>query len=208
MRLVTLILAVFTISISQAEDKIKMYFNNEELTKIIEFYSKFSGQKFVVDATVRGKISIFLQEPVSVEEAFNHLSSALALNGYAISKQGDTMVIAAARNIQRDLIEVSTERPGLKPQRLYTWIYNVRHLAADSINREFRIFPSKEGEMTVSAGTNQLVFTDWVSNLNRVAEILKEIDKPIDAETAKLVSSSKRESKGRSKEKASEKSDK
>jgi general secretion pathway protein D len=207
-KLLTLILAIFTVSLSQAENKIKMYYKNEDLTKIIEFYSKVSGQKFVVDATVRGKISLYLQEPVSIEEAFNQLSSALALNGYAISKQGDTMVISAARNIQRDLIEVSTERPVLKPQRLYTWIYNVRHLPADRINREFRILPSKEGEMSVSTNTNQLIFTDWVSNINRVAELLKEIDKPLDTETAKLVEASKNQSKARNIENVNEKENK
>ncbi|MBK9038638.1 MAG: general secretion pathway protein GspD [Bdellovibrionales bacterium] len=198
--MLALILAVFTMSLSQAESKIKMYYKNEDLVKIIEFYSKVSGQKFVIDAAVRGKISLFLQEPVSVEEAFNQLSSALAVNGYAISKQGDTMVIAAARNIQRDLIEVSTERPSLKPQRLYTWIYNVRHSPADSINREFRIFPSKEGEMSVSVNTNQVIFTDWVSNLNRIGDIMKEIDKPLDPQMAKLVESSKSRIKSLSKE--------
>lgn len=38
-----------------------------------------------------------------------------------------------ARNIQRDLVEVSTERPSLKPERMYTWIYSAKNLPADSI---------------------------------------------------------------------------
>ena len=36
-----------------------MYFKEEEILKIIEIYSKASGQKFVVDPGVRGKVSIF-----------------------------------------------------------------------------------------------------------------------------------------------------
>lgn len=205
MKFLNLILAVFTMSLAQAENKIKMYYNNEELTKVIESYSKASGQKFVVDPSVRGKISIFLQEHVSIEEAFNQLSSALAVNGYAISKQGDTMVIKSARNIQRDLIEVSTERPSLKPERMYTWIYNVKNLPADNINRELRILTSKDGEMSVFANTNQIVFTDWVSSLNRVAELMKEIDKQVDPATAKIVEASKKERESRRKEQASKK---
>lgn len=191
-----------------AEDQIKMYFNNEDLIKIIEMYSKASGQKFVVDPGVRGKVSIFLQEPVSVQEAFNQLSSALAVNGYAISKQGDTMVIKSARNVQRDLIEVSTERPVLKPERMYTWIYSAKHLPADSINRDLRILLSKDGELSVSMNTNQLIFTDWASNLNRVAELMKELDKPVDPATAKLVAASKKERDDRRKEQGGKKTEK
>ncbi len=113
-------------SSAQAEDKISMNYVNEDLIKIIEVYAKQSRQKFIVDAGVRGKVSILLPEPVSITEAFHHLSSALAINGYAISTQGDTMVIKSARNIQRDLHEVSQEKPALKPERMYTWIYQLK----------------------------------------------------------------------------------
>lgn len=208
MKSFALVLTIFAMSFAHAEDKMKMYFNNEDLTKIIEMYSKASGQKFVVDPLVRGKISIFLQEPVSVEEAFNQLSTALAINGYAISKQGDTMVIKSARNIQRDLVEVSTEKPAIKPERMYTWIYTLKHQSADSINRDLRILTSKDGEMSIYANTNQLIFTDWVSNLNRIADLMKEIDKPVDPATAKLVEASKKDKDARKKEQVSKKDEK
>ena len=193
MKLISIILLVFGLSVARAEEKIKMYFNNEELTKIIEIYSKASGQKFLLDPSVRGRVSIFIQEPVALEEAFNQVSSALAVNGLAISKQGDTMVVKSARNIQRDLIEVSSQRPTLKPERMYTWVYTVKHLPANSINRDLRILTSKDGELAVNEKTNQLLISDWASNLNRIAEILKEVDKPIDPPTAKLVEMSKKD---------------
>ncbi len=193
MRVLCVIFIVFSLSIAKADGKIKMNFNNEDITKIIEIYSKASGQKFVVDANVRGKVSIFLPEAVSVEEAFNQLSSALAINGYAISKQGDTMIIKSARNIQRDLIEVSTEKPPLKPERMYTWIYTAQNLPVGSINRDLRILTSKDGEMSINVNTNQLIMTDWVSNLIRVGEILKEVDRKVTPAIAAIVESSRNE---------------
>lgn len=207
MRLFAVLLVVLSLSFAKAEDKIKMYFNNEELTKVIELYSKASGQKFVLDPSIRGKVSIFIQEPVSLDEAFNQLSSALAINGYGISKQGDTMVIRSARNIQRDLIEVSTEKPTLKPERMYSWIYTAKNVPAGSIIRDLRILPSKDGEMSLNETTNQIIITDWASNLIRVSEILKEIDKKIDLTTAKLVEVSKKEREARGKEQARKKED-
>ena len=96
MKIIAALVLAFSVSTALAQEKVKMYFKNEDIVKIIEIYSKVSGQKFVVDSSVRGTASIFLQEPVTVEEAFNHLSSVLALNGFAISKQGDTMVIRSS----------------------------------------------------------------------------------------------------------------
>lgn len=192
MKAILAILTMFSVTTSAAEKSMKMNFKNEDLSKIIEVYSKASGQKFVVDSAVQGKVSIFLPEPVSIEEAFNQLSSALALNSYAISKQGDTMVVKSARNIQRDLIEVSTERPTLKPERMYTWVYSLKNTPADDIMKELRILPSKDGELTMHARNNQLIFTDWASNLNRIADILKEIDKPQDPTVAKFAEEAKK----------------
>lgn len=175
-----------------AEPKVNMSFQNEELMKVIEIYSKASGQKFVIDPGVRGKISIMLPGEVSIEEAFNHLSSALAINGYAISKQGDTMVIKMARNIQRDLIEVSTALPKLKPERLYTWIYRAKFIPVESIALELRVLTSKDGEITIHHKTNSLIISDWAANINRVAEILAELDKPVEPSIAKVVESSQK----------------
>lgn len=173
--------------------KLNMTFMNEDLLKIIETYSKASGQKFIVDPGVRGKITIMLPEPVTLDEAFNQLSSALAINGFSISKQGDTMIVKSARNIQRDFIEVSTEVPSMKPERMYTWIYKVQNLTVESINRDLRILPSKDGEMVAYSRTNQLIITDWSSNINRIAKLINILDKPMDAKTSKLVELSNKE---------------
>ncbi|MCK6597317.1 MAG: general secretion pathway protein GspD [Bdellovibrionaceae bacterium] len=192
MKIVSILIFVLFMSKLNAEEKMKMLFNNEEITKVIEVYSKISGQKFIVDPTVRGRISIFIQKPVSIQEAFNQLSSALAINGYAISKQGDTMVVKTARNIQRDFIEVSNEIPLLKPERMYTWIYTPKNLSAESISRELRILPSKDGEFSVFSGTNKIIFTDWVSNIHRIASILKDLDIKLDQATVEMLETSKR----------------
>lgn len=193
MKTLLLMLTLASLSFAKPSDTMKMYFNKEEIVKIIEAYSKASGQKFVVDPAVRGLISIFIQEPVTIEEAFNQLSSALAINGFAISKQGDTMVVKSGRNAQRDMIEVSTKQPSLKPERMYTWIYTFKHISAEQVNRDLRILPSKDGEMNVHPQGNQIIISDWTSNLNRIAEILKELDKKPDPEVAKLAEQNKKE---------------
>lgn len=169
-----------------AANEIKFNFVDQSLTKIVEEYSKASGQNFVVDPGVRGKATILVKGNISLQEAFNHLSSALAMNGYAISKQENTMVIKSARNIQRDLIDVTSEMPALKPERMHTWIYQAKNLSVSMLNRDLRIMSSKDGEMSALSATNQLIFSDWTSNLHRIAKILEALDKPVDPAIAKL----------------------
>lgn len=177
----SLIMLTFLLAVSSAfaDEKMQMNYKDEDVTNIIQKYSKAFSQKFIVDSGVRGKVSIFIQEPVGKEEAFNQLSSALALNGFAISKQGDTMIVKAARHIQRSLIEVSANLPAIKPERMYTWIATLKNSTSDEVNKNLRILSSVDGEILSDPRVNQLIITDWVTNINRIAEVLKVYDQKV-----------------------------
>jgi general secretion pathway protein D len=169
---------------AHAAGNIKMNFKDEDILKAVEAYSKATGQKIVVDPSVHGKITILAQEPLAPEEAFNQLSSALATNGYAFSRQDDTLILQAARHVQRSLIDTGTELPPLKPQRMFTYIYKAKYIPVEQVNRDLRIMSSRDGEMSTFPANNQLIFTDWVSNLYRIQALMKELDKPAEG-TAK-----------------------
>ena len=182
---------------SFAEEKIKMNFLNEEIPKIVEFYSKASGQKFILDATVRGKVTILNPSEVSLDEAFSLISEGLAINGYAVVKNGDVFTVKNARSAQRDNIQVSSEVPTAKPQRMATWVINLKNITANDVQKDLRLLTSSYGELAAVANSNQLVITDWTSNLQRVAELIKQVDKPMDPSVAKLVAQSLKERKER-----------
>lgn len=153
-------------------------FENSDLVSVVKEYAKASGQKFIIDPRAEGKITIINSAPITVAEAFNQLSSALAVNGLAISKQNDQMLIEQARMVQRNLIDVSTELPPLQPTKMATWIVNLKYVSADEVNRQLRILTSSQGEEVVFTHTNQLIITDYTPNLHRVAKLIKEIDIP------------------------------
>lgn len=187
MKLLIVLSALLSMSIAKADEKIEFFFKTKNLGLIVEKYSLATGQKFVVDiGYLPGVASILVHEPITKREAFNHLSSALAVNGYAIAKKGDVMIIKSARMIQRDLIEVSTEIPSLQPERMYTWIYQFKNVRATDIKRDLRLV-SKDGEYFINTSTNQIVFTDWVSNIIKISEIFKLLDKPLDPVVSEIL---------------------
>lgn len=196
---IVLALTLFSIG-AHAAETMKMNYKNEDLPVIIENYSKASGQKFIVDSTVRGKITILNSSEVSVAEAFNQLSEALALNGFAIISNGDVMTVRNARSAQRDNIEVFTVVPPLKPQRMVTWIANLKYAAAIDVQQQLRMLTSSYGEMSVLASTNQIMISDWTSNIQRISEMIKNFDVPMDPSLKKIVEYSKKESKLRMEE--------
>ena len=186
MKKIVLALTLIISVMAQAEEKLKMNFKNEELSTMIETYSKATGQKFVIDSTVRGKATLLNSTDLTAEEAFDQLSEALALNGFAIIKNGDTMSVKNARSAQRDNIETSTTLPKAKPQRMASWIINLKYASAADVMRELRLLSSAYGEVSAFEKNNQLVVSDWTSNLQRIAEIVKNVDIPL-VRKAKIV---------------------
>jgi general secretion pathway protein D len=194
--------ALFVFSLTAiAEEKMKMNYSNEEITKIIEAYAKASGQKFIVDTTVRGKITILNPSEISLEEAYSQMSSALALNGFAIVKQGNVSVVRNARSAQRDNLQVYTnEVPPAQPDRMVTWIVTLKNVPAGEINRSIRMLTSAYGEMAILEKKNQLIFTDWTSNIQRISEVISKLDVPTDPGALKIMEQEKKDRMARNKE--------
>ncbi len=189
-----LVLAITVLAtLANAAGTMKMNYVNEDLPKIIEEYSKATGQKFIVDGTVRGKITILNQTPVSHEEAFNQMSESLAINGFAIISQGEVMIVRNARSAQRDNIPVLTEVPAARPQRMVTLLVPLKHISAQDVQQQLRLLTSAYGEMSVSDKSNHLIISDWSGNLQRISDLLKKLDQPADPKIAKIVEQAKKD---------------
>lgn len=183
MKSILSLLVVSMISIgAMAKDKTFSFrFKNKPMSEVLETYTKETGQTFIfkanIDANKGSNISILNEGKVSPEKAFELLSQSLAAHGLAISTQNDTMVIQSVRNIQRSYIPVVTHLPPIAPEKVVTWVINLKHAKAPEVLKNLRILPSKDGEIT-AMGDHQLVITDWVTNLHRVKMILDKVDHP------------------------------
>lgn len=175
MRLLAIAFGLGFSLLAHAELKVDFAFKNGDISAMIQRYAELSKTKFIVDPVVRGKADILVPEKVTLEEAYNLLSSALALNGVAISIQDGTYVVKTARNIQRDLIPVSTELPAPKPERMVSYIYTTKHVSAQDLNMSLRILASKDGEI-IPIGNNKIMFTDWTSSIHRIHRTLAILD--------------------------------
>lgn len=111
----------------------------------------------------------------TLPEAYELLSESLALNGLAILEKEGVSVVLAARNAQRSFIPVTTELPAQKPERMVSWVYEPKTMKADDINKNMRVLSSKDGEIIVTTN-NRLIFTDWTSNIQKIAKTLEQVD--------------------------------
>ena len=153
-------------------------FKDADIRMVIEKVGKMTRKNFIVDPNVRGKVSITNASEVTVQQAYDAFLAALAINGYSVLDAGPYTVIRGSRNTQRDNIPVFVNKKPPNKYRMYTMIYSFKHILAEEVATTLRILPSKDGELTPFAQTNQIILTDFGPNLNRVWTLFQALDVP------------------------------
>lgn len=193
MKLLIIAFALVSFNWASAQEKMKFNFINEDITKIIDTYSKTTATKMVIDSTVRGNITIMNPGEITTEEALNQLSEGLAINGYSMNKREDYYVIRNARSAQRDALEISTSLPSLKPQRMATWIVTLKNVPVAEMQGQIgRMANSSYGEMVYNRKSNQLMISDFTSSLHRINSMLLEFDRTEDPRMNKMAEESRK----------------
>lgn len=75
------------------KSRVKLSFPNSNIDGVLQFFEESTGITIVKDPGLTGKISVTSAKPVSLNDAFQILSTTLTLKGYDLSKEGNLIVI-------------------------------------------------------------------------------------------------------------------
>jgi general secretion pathway protein D len=169
-----------------AEDSASVAFNFQdvELAVLARFVSEVTGKNLILDDRVRGKVSVFSPTRVTPAEAYDVFQSVLAVKGFTTVPSGRHVKIVPLR----DARETALPAEGGGDQ-LVTRILPLEHAEAASLLPVLQPLVSKDGVLTAHPDTNRLVVVDSRDNVERLAALLADLDRPstsAGAETVRL----------------------
>lgn len=153
-------------------------FPNVEISDVVQAISELTGKNFIIDSTVRGKITIMAPSKITVAEAYKAFLSALAINGFTVVPSGGFLKIRNARSAQRDNIDTYSGTYYPNSDQMITKIIHLKHITADSVQKELRLLTSSYGELSIFNQTNTLIISDFGANIDRVMKIINQLDMP------------------------------
>jgi len=165
--------------VQDGERGLRMNFREAPLELVLDYLSDAAGFIIVPETDVRGKVSVWSNQPVTKEEAVSLLSTVLAKEGYAVIRDGRTLTIttqAAARtmDIPVKVAVLASNIP--KDQQVVTQIIPVRFINAVQLAKDLQPLIPQQMTMTANEGGNALVITDTQQNIRRLAEIINALD--------------------------------
>jgi len=159
-----------------------VHFNFEqvELSHLVNLVGAQTGKRFVMDASVTGRVSVITREQIPLAEVFPLFVSVLEGSGYTVVDREGTFHIRrlpADDPLQAPVVGADSLLTGTG---LITRVLRLQHIRATDVRPllEPMVRQSKQGSLAAFGPTNHLIITDTASNIGRIESLLAELDKP------------------------------
>ncbi|MBU2495778.1 MAG: hypothetical protein KJ935_04695 [Candidatus Omnitrophica bacterium] len=162
---------------------ISIAFPGVELKTFIQTMNFYLGNNFVIPQNVSGLVTIYSAKPIPIKEAEAVFYSILNLYGFtAIPAPGGVVNIvplaeAKGRNIE---VSVGSDPEQLKVfgDRFITQIVPLSYSKPDGLVPLLSTSLSKSGSLSADTKTNTLIITDAASNIRKLLQMVKQLDRP------------------------------
>ena len=164
------------------EQLISMSFREADLDYVLDFFSRATGYTVVKDAEIKARVTIISQKDIPVDQAFSVLNSILAIKGYATIVNDRIVKVVPLENAKQENMEI---RVGSDPAEIdvadtiVTQIMPLSYASAGQIVKDLKDLIPKYGVMIAHSRSNTLIITATSSNINRLAQIIKELEIPM-----------------------------
>ncbi len=164
---------------SAEEGRITLDFNNVELTDLIQTISELTGENFLYDESVKGKVTIVSPESMTLDEAYQLFNTVLNVKGYTVVPSGGINKIVPLKNAKESNLPTDVKGQRSASDQVITRVFRLKYVDASIIGPTVLIplMPST-ANVAAYAPSNSLIITDTGANIARLTKILRELDQP------------------------------
>ncbi|HMO17378.1 MAG TPA: type II secretion system secretin GspD [Oligoflexia bacterium] len=149
-----------------------------DIDALVKTFSKLTGRNYIVDSSVKGKITIHLPTPITLSEALKVFDSVLLLRGFATVPLSDNIwKVISAKDAKQTTIPMIGSKLSTE-ESLVTEVMKSTYLGADELQKVMSQFVSRDGYSQAISGTNLIIVVDTSSNILRIKKLMREIDIP------------------------------
>ncbi len=163
------------------EESVERYvtidFEDVDINLFIKYISELTGKNFIVDKAVRGNVTIISPTKISIDEAYKVFASVLEVQGFTTVPAGSIIKIVPSADARSKSVETGfKEDTGEISDKIVTQLIPLKYADPDELKKLFTPLVSKNSVVIAYPATSLLIVTDVLSNINRLLQIIKEID--------------------------------
>ena len=156
---------------------ITLNFQDADISALVALVAKVTGQNFIVDPRVKGKVTLVSGSPVPVDTLYDIFLSVLATYNFAALPSGNLTKIIPANLVKQNPTPTITEGELPKNEQEITYIVTLEHASVNEILPILRPLLPPTAHIAPHAGSNTLILTDRANNIRRVISLIERIDR-------------------------------
>jgi general secretion pathway protein D len=159
------------------ETEITMNYQNVDIPALAKLISEITGKNFLVDESVRGKVTIISPSKVTPEQAYQIFQSVLQLKGFTTEQAGKVIKIIPSRNVRQAAPVTESQEPFTQNGDEYvTRLVKLRNVDASAMVAVIQPMISHDGLVAAFPDDNTLIITDDAYNVQRLLKIVGSLD--------------------------------
>src|SRR5271154_3952668 len=159
------------------QNTITMNFQNVDIPVLAKFISEITGRNFIIDESVRGKVTIISPSKVTPEQAYKIFQSVLQVKGFTTVQAGHVIKIVPARNVRSSAALTESQIPAeTKGDEYVTRMVWLKNIDAASVIGVIQPMVSHDGLVAAFPGDNTIIVTDDAYNVERLLDIIGALD--------------------------------
>jgi general secretion pathway protein D len=167
-------------------ESVVLNFVNADLEAVVRAVGQFTGRTFVIDPRVKGTLTLVTERPVTRQQAFEQLLSALRLQGFTLVESNEGGGVArilpeADAKLQGGRV-VTPAGYAPRGDQVLTQVFRLQYESATNLVPVLRPLIAPNNTISAYPANNTLVITDYAENLRRLARIIEAIDSPATSE--------------------------
>ena len=161
----------------QDQNLITMNFQDVDIPVLAKFISEITGKNFVVDESVRGKVSVISPTKVTPAQAYSIFQSVLQVKGFTTVQAGPVIKIVPSREVRESAALTTSQEPGEARGDAYvTRMVRLKNIDAASLVSVVQPMVSHDGLVAAFPEDNTLILTDDAYNIDRLLRIIGSLD--------------------------------
>ncbi|SFM42762.1 type II secretion system secretin GspD [Marinobacter zhejiangensis] len=178
MRTLVLVLLLPLMSLAQAQEGTwRLNLKDADIRAFVTQVADITGYSFVVDPRVKGKVTVLSSTPMNKDEIYDLFLAVLHVHGFT-AIPGEDVIKVIQQVDAKQLAENLEGFETVPSEQLVTQVIQVNNANALELVPILRPLVAKYGHLAAVAAANALIISDHQANIERIQEIVNELDSP------------------------------
>lgn len=163
---------------SRSRTPVTLNFVNADIEAVSRAIGAMLDRPIIVDPRVKGTITVYSEQPLSVREAYLNYLAALRGLGFTVVENAGLLKVVPEADAKLQAGTVSVGAPSLRGDQIVTQVFRLNYENANNMVTVLRPLISPNNTINANPGNNTLVITDYADNLQRISRIIAALDTP------------------------------